>query len=220
MKWTMCKLLADTPLSEVRKGKAVLVPVGSLEDHGPLPLGLDTKIAERVACAIDGCFVSPSINYSFSPEHPNSVTIPLSILAEYLVQLTKQLHKLTVMPIIYVVAHKGAVPIVQAAVMESFKEGVRSAALDLWGVIESLGYKSFKDQCRAEASLALALGYSVVVRKSKHLKSPPELEGATIPWRSTDYGCSPEWVSSARKEEGEKLLEAMVKALERLVDTL
>ncbi len=216
----MCKLLADTPLSDAKRGRAVLVPVGSLEDHGPLPLGLDTKIAERVACAVKDCLVSPSINYSFSPEHPHSVSIPLSVLSEYLVQLTKQLYKLTSMPVVYVVAHKGAVPVVQAAVMESFKESIKSAALDLWGVIESLGYKSFKEQCRAEASLALALGYSVVVRKSKHLKSPPELEGATIPWRSTEYGCSPEWVSSAKKEEGEKLLEAMTRALERLVDAL
>ncbi len=216
----MCKFLADTPLSEAKKGKAVLVPVGSLEDHGPLPLGLDTKIAERVACSVKDCLVSPSINYSFSPEHPHSVSIPLSVISEYLVQLTRQLYELTSMPVIYVVAHKGAVPVVQAAVMESFKDGVRSAALDLWGVVESLGYKSFKEQCRAEASLALALGYSVVVRKSKHLRSPPELDGATIPWKSTEYGCSPEWVSGARKEEGEKLLEAMSHALEELVNML
>ncbi|NPA85141.1 MAG: creatininase family protein [Crenarchaeota archaeon] len=217
----MCMKLADLPASEVRKrARALLVPVGSLEDHGPLPLGLDTMIAERVACSVRNVVVSPSINYSFSPEHPFSVTISLSVLTEYLLDLTGQLYKLFRVPVIYVVAHKGAVPVINSVVMESHKYGIKVAAMDLWAVIESMGYRDFQDLCRAEASLALALGYSVVVRKAKRYKSPPQLEGALIPWHSGEYGCSPESVSEARKEEGEQILRRLSDAVAKLVDML
>lgn len=214
----MCLRLADMSASEVKKrAKALLVPVGSLEDHGPLPLGLDTKIAERVACEVEDAVVTPSINYSFSPEHPFSVSISLPTLAQYLVDLTKQLYDLFKVPVIYVVAHKGAVPVINSVVMEAHKLGCRTAAMDLWAVIENMGYKDFQQLCRAEASLALALGYSVVVRKLKRYRSPPALEGALIPWHSGEYGCLPESVSEARKEEGEKILRELVSAVRELV---
>ncbi len=217
----MCLKLADMAASEVKKkAKALLVPVGSLEDHGPLPLGLDTKIAERVACAVKDAVVTPSINYSFSPEHPFSVTIPLPTLTKYLLDLSVQLYKLFEVPVIYVVAHKGAVPVVNSVVMEAYRMGVRTASIDLWAVIEGMGYKDFQQLCRAEASLALALGYSVVVRKAKKYESPPQLEGATVPWHSGKYGCSPESVAEAKKDEGELILRKLVEAVERLVKLL
>jgi len=214
----LCIKLADVSASEVKKlAKAVLVPVGSLEDHGPLPLGLDTKIAEAVACKCEEAVVAPSINYSFSPEHPFSVTVPLPTLSAFLLEVTSQLYNLFSVPVIFVVAHKGAAPVMEAVTMEAYKRGVRTALLDVWGVIESLGYDDFQKLCRAEASLALALGYSVVVRKSKRYKSPPMKKGVLIPWHSGEYGCSPESVSEARKEEGLRIIEEVAEALRGLV---
>ncbi len=214
----MCKLLADASVKEVGKAKAVLVPVGSLEDHGPLPLGLDTKIAERVSCEVQGVLVAPSINYSFSPEHVKSITIPLDVLVAHLVSLAEQLHSLSERPVIFVVAHKGAVPVLQAVVMEAYRKGIKAAMIDLWKAVEEAGYKDFQDLCRAEASVALALGYSVVVRKAKAVRSPPDLSGATIPWLSSEYGCSPKSVSEARKDEGENILKIMRESVEKVVE--
>ncbi|UXD21794.1 creatininase [Ignicoccus pacificus DSM 13166] len=215
---SLCKLLADAAAKEAKNAKAILVPVGSLEDHGPLPMGLDTKIAERVACSIPGVYVAPSINYSFSPEHAKSITMPLEILVRHMSSLAEQLYQLSGKPVLFVVAHKGAVPPLQAVVMEIFRKGVKAAVIDLWKAVEEAGYKDFQDLCRAEASVALALGYSVVVRKTKAVKSPPALEGATIPWISTEYGCSPKSVSEARKEEGEKIIETMINAVRKVVE--
>jgi len=195
----------------------VLVPVGSLEDHGPLPLGLDTKIAERVCCSIKDVLVAPSINYSFSPEHAKSITIPLDILVKHSMALAEQLYNLTERPVIFVVAHKGAVPPLQSVVMEVFRRNVKASVVDLWKAVEDEGYKDFQDLCRAEASVALALGYSVVVRKSRGKESPPHLKGATIPWISSQYGCSPKSVSDATKDEGLKILNIMIKSVNDVV---
>jgi creatinine amidohydrolase len=56
----------------VTQNRAVIVPIGSLEQHGPhLPLGTDTiivtAIAERVA-ERTGSVVAPSIAYGFKPQ--------------------------------------------------------------------------------------------------------------------------------------------------------
>jgi hypothetical protein len=64
------------------------------------------------------------------------------------------------------------------------------------------------------------LGYSVVVRKAKKYRSPPSLVGALIPWHSGEYGCSPESVSEARKEEGEHILKELTRAVSELVSLL
>ncbi len=213
----MCKLLSDISIRELKGFEAVLVPVGSLEDHGPLPLSLDTKIAEKVSCSIEDVLVAPSINYSFSPEHAKSITIPLDVLTLHLSSLAEQLYKLVAKPVVFVVAHKGVVPVVQAVVMEAWRRGNVVGAVDLWKVVEERGYKDFQDLCRAEASVALALGYSVVIRREKQIKSPPSLPGAFIPWVSTEYGCSPQSIAEARKEEGEKLLDLMVEAVRETV---
>jgi creatinine amidohydrolase len=62
--------------SAVRQQKVVILPVGSLEQHGPhLPLGTDTitavGIGERVAKKI-GAVVAPAISYGFKPQPGSS----------------------------------------------------------------------------------------------------------------------------------------------------
>jgi creatinine amidohydrolase len=52
----------------------LVVPVGSCEQHGPhLPLDTDTRIAqalaERLAAAVDGIVVAPTVAYGSSGEH-------------------------------------------------------------------------------------------------------------------------------------------------------
>jgi mycofactocin system creatininase family protein len=71
----MTRMLADTTWTEIGPGPLVLVPVGSIEQHGPhLPLDTDTTIAATVAAAVadrlDGeVLVAPAISYGSSGEH-------------------------------------------------------------------------------------------------------------------------------------------------------
>jgi creatinine amidohydrolase len=64
-------------LAEFAKGsKGVVLPVGSLEQHGPhLPLGTDTLIVETVAQRVaeeTGWLVAPSVSYGYKPQPGSS----------------------------------------------------------------------------------------------------------------------------------------------------
>ena len=66
--------LADATSPETAGTGLVLVPVGSIEQHGPhLPLDTDTTIAiavaEAVARELPGTWVAPAIAYGSSGEH-------------------------------------------------------------------------------------------------------------------------------------------------------
>lgn len=71
----------------------VLVPVGSLEQHGPhLPLDTDTRIACAVAERLDGggWFSAPPVAFGASGEHetfPGTVSIGSQVLHDVLVEL-------------------------------------------------------------------------------------------------------------------------------------
>jgi mycofactocin system creatininase family protein len=75
--------------------RAVIVPLGSLEQHGPhLPLDTDTRIAVAVASAAaarrSGVAVAPPIAFGSSGEHaafPGTLSIGTAALAEMLVEL-------------------------------------------------------------------------------------------------------------------------------------
>jgi creatinine amidohydrolase len=83
---------ARWPELDGRQDITLLVPVGSVEQHGPhLPLSTDTRIAEAVACLAAGpaVLVAPSINYGASGEHesfPGTVSIGHEALQAVLVE--------------------------------------------------------------------------------------------------------------------------------------
>ncbi len=80
-----------------RSGTVVLLPLGSLEQHGPhLPIATDTIIAESVsqlaaAQSSGRAVVAPSVPYGVSYHHRHlpgaAVSLPASMLAELLVEI-------------------------------------------------------------------------------------------------------------------------------------
>jgi creatinine amidohydrolase/Fe(II)-dependent formamide hydrolase-like protein len=80
-----------------RSGSVVLLPLGSLEQHGPhLPIATDTIIAESVsqlaaAQSSGRAVVAPSVPYGVSYHHRHlpgaAVSLPASMLAELLVEI-------------------------------------------------------------------------------------------------------------------------------------
>lgn len=64
------EVLGDRTWPEVGSDVTVVVPVGSLEQHGPhLPLDTDTVIAAAVASTIPKVLVAPPVAYGSSGEH-------------------------------------------------------------------------------------------------------------------------------------------------------
>jgi len=91
--------LADATSPETARAGLVLVPLGSLEQHGPhLPLDTDTAIAtavaEGVARELPGTWVAPAVSYGSSGEHQSfsgTVSVGTEALTHLLVELVRSL---------------------------------------------------------------------------------------------------------------------------------
>lgn len=110
--------------------RTVLVPVGSLEQHGPhLPLDTDTRIAAAVARrAADGdptLLLAPPLAYGASGEHegfPGTLSIGHEALRAVLVELGRSAGAWA-SRLVYVNGHGGNLPTVPAAVAQLRHEG-------------------------------------------------------------------------------------------------
>jgi mycofactocin system creatininase family protein len=128
--WTALRL-ADAVWPEVAADATVLVPVGSLEQHGPhLPLDTDSVIATAVAEGAGALLgaevqVAPVIAYGSSGEHqafPGTVSIGGDALRHVVVELVRSMR--TWAPrAVFVNAHGGNVSALSSAVTQLRNEG-------------------------------------------------------------------------------------------------
>lgn len=114
--------LVDHPSPTVRRRGLVLVPVGSVEQHGPhLPLDTDTVIATAVANGLMpllGGVVAPAVAYGASGEHQSyagTVSIGTQALTTTLVELGRSLTTWA-SRVIFVNGHGGNLDALRAAV--------------------------------------------------------------------------------------------------------
>jgi len=123
--------LANAAYPEIRRGTLVLVPVGSLEQHGPhLPLDTDTAIAaavtSRVADLIGGdVLVAPPLVYAASGEHqsfPGTSSIGSEALHQLLVELVRSM-RTWCGRVVFVNAHGGNMTALGRAIAQLLAEG-------------------------------------------------------------------------------------------------
>jgi mycofactocin precursor peptide peptidase len=115
--------------------RAVIVPLGSLEQHGPhLPLDTDTRIAVAVAAAAagqrQGVAVAPPLAFGASGEHdafPGTVSIGTAALIDVLVELGRDASRHWG-GLLFVNAHGGNRDAVCAALTRLTAEGRRCTA--------------------------------------------------------------------------------------------
>jgi creatinine amidohydrolase len=129
--------LPDVAWTEVDRAArhAVLVPLGSLEQHGPhLPLDTDTRIAVAVArgaaAGREGVAVAPAVAFGSSGEHagfPGTLSIGTRALCELLVELGRDAAR-DWDAMLLVNGHGGNVDAVAASVARLRAEGRRCAA--------------------------------------------------------------------------------------------
>ncbi|MGP2440089.1 mycofactocin biosynthesis peptidyl-dipeptidase MftE [Streptomyces sp. JW3] len=120
---------ADATSPAVACGGLVLVPVGSVEQHGPhLPLDTDTVVAAAVAAELaplTGGVVAPAVAYGASGEHqsfPGTVSIGTEVLAATLVELGRSL-TVWAARVLFVNGHGGNVAALRQAVSVLRAEG-------------------------------------------------------------------------------------------------
>lgn len=108
-------LPADTTLDErVRSASAVLLPVGSVEQHGPhLPLTTDTVVAATVAAELAAAHPVrrlPPLAFSCSHEHaawPGTVSISATTLVAVVTDVAAALHRAGATELVLVNGHGG-----------------------------------------------------------------------------------------------------------------
>jgi mycofactocin precursor peptide peptidase len=113
----------------------LLVPVGSLEQHGPhLPLDTDTRIAVAVAAGAaggrSGVAVAPAVTFGASGEHagfPGTVSIGTPALTQLLVELGRDATR-DWDAVLLVNAHGGNHDAIEAALSRLRSEGRRCDA--------------------------------------------------------------------------------------------
>ena len=132
--------LPDATWTEVERDprRAMIVPLGSLEQHGPhLPLDTDTRIAVAVATAAaaqrSGVAVAPAVAFGASGEHeafPGTVSIGTPALTDVLVELGRDVSRHWG-ALLLVNAHGGNVDAVSAALRRLVSEGKRCEAFSV-----------------------------------------------------------------------------------------
>lgn len=122
--------IADATWPELAQVELVLVPVGSIEQHGPhLPLDTDTAIATSVAhgvaAALDGVWVAPALVYGSSGEHqafPGTSSVGTEVLHLILVELVRSM-RTWALRVLFINAHGGNLPALDSAVSQLVAEG-------------------------------------------------------------------------------------------------
>jgi mycofactocin system creatininase family protein len=114
--------LTDAHSPDVVGARLVLVPVGSIEQHGPhLPLDTDTVIATAVAREAAKrveAWVAPALSYGSSGEHQSfagTSSIGTEVLTHVLIELTRSM-RTWAEQVVFVNAHGGNTAALTAAV--------------------------------------------------------------------------------------------------------
>ena len=160
------RALASSTWPEVPTEVLLVVPVGSLEQHGPhLPLDTDTQIAcavaEAVVAAVPGAVIAPPVSYGASGEHegfPGTVSLGAQALYLTLVELGRSAGRWAAR-LVFVNGHGGNAPTVARAVRLLRHEG-RAAAW--WACAVAAAHAPDAHAGRTETSLMLHLNPAAV----------------------------------------------------------
>jgi creatinine amidohydrolase len=220
--------LAQTRWPDIESGprQLLVVPLGSLEQHGPhLPLDTDTRIAVAVAgraCAgRAGVALAPAFAIGASGEHaafPGTLSIGAEALAACLIELGR--HASLHWPAMLLVnGHGGNVAAAEAAVGRLRYEGrvCRTWHAALPGADAHAG--------RAETSVMLALAPEMVrLHRARRGNVQPLEELIPVMREHGVRAVSPNGIlgdpAGASAAEGEQLLERLVARLNTTMDQL
>ncbi len=128
MSWTA----VEDAISKNPKLKVIL-PVGSVEQHGPhLPLSTDSIIAEHIAIRVSGLLPSilfPTLSIGYSLEHagfPGTVSFTMRTFSSVVTEIAEELHNSGFKTLIAINGHGG-----NRAILDSTLTSIKHAHPDL-----------------------------------------------------------------------------------------
>jgi mycofactocin precursor peptide peptidase len=220
--------LPDATWTEIDRGqrRALLVPLGSLEQHGPhLPLDTDTRIgvavARGAAAGREGVGVAPPVTFGSSGEHAGfagTLSIGTGALTELLIELGRDAAR-DWESLLLVNAHGGNVKAVLGAIARLEAEGRRCDAFHA-GVASGDAHAG-----RTETALMLHLDPGAVrLELAEAGETRPVADLMDRLRRDGVRPVSPNGVlgdpRGATAEEGERLLDELVRDCGAAVDAL
>jgi creatinine amidohydrolase len=217
---------------EIKSGKKIIIPLGSIEQHGPhLPISTDTIIAEYLANQLTkkiSSYVLPGIPYGVSFEHRPFFNISISndVLSVLLSQVCISLGENGFNQIIILNGHRGNMGVLQyiPQIVERNNPKVNVFGINYWHLIE----REFDHGGFVETSLMLAIEPKLVQMQNakrgylnkKRLNSTyTTFLSNTSSFKITRNGVLGD-PRKATKEEGKKIISITMKNLVRTLKEL
>jgi creatinine amidohydrolase len=158
-------------LKLARKGSVALIPVGSIEQHGPhLPVSTDSDIVSYIAKKVsekNGFLLLPTIQYGVSHEHYPffNMSVSRSTLQKILVELCVSLSKNRIDKVIILNGHHGNQDALRKLPEKVSKQGVRQNIFvySYWHFMK----REFDHAGFVETSIMLAISDKVLMRKAE-----------------------------------------------------
>ena len=231
----------------VERQPVVVLPIGSVEDHGPhLPLDTDNfiiwNICEEAARRAGGeILLMPIIPFGFETHHmdfPGTIDIQMEHLLHFVLDVTKSVAHHGFKRILIADGHGSNMPILDLAARRTILETEALCGTFIWpslapeaiGALRQSGRGGMAHACELETSVYLHLaGRKVRMDRARKTQGMPESE---FIWMDLMQG-SPvlmmdEWTrfspsgtygdpTLATAEKGAKVFEAVVSAFVRLV---
>ena len=217
---------------EIKSGKKIIIPLGSMEQHGPhLPISTDTIIAEYLANQLTkkiSSYALPGIPYGVSFEHRPFFNISISndVLSELLSQVCISLGENGFNQIIILNGHRGNIGVLQyiPQIVERNNPKVNVFGINYWHLIE----REFDHGGFVETSLMLAIEPKLVQMqnaKRGHLnKKRLNSTYTTFLSNTSSFKITRNGVlgdpRKATKEEGKKIISITMKNLVRTLKEL
>lgn len=217
---------------EIKSGKKIIIPLGSMEQHGPhLPISTDTIIAEYLANQLTkkiSSYVLPGIPYGVSFEHRPFFNISISndVLSELLSQICISLGENGFNQIIILNGHRGNMGVLQyiPQIVERNNPKVNVFGINYWHLIE----REFDHGGFVETSLMLAIEPKLVqmqmakrgyLNKKRLNSTYTTFLSNTSSFKITRNGVLGD-PRKATKEEGKKIISITMKNLVRILKEL
>lgn len=123
----------------LRRSDAVLIPVGSLENHGKhLPLGTDTMIPDKIVQLLNGrsdLLIAPTVNYGATDDlvgFTGTVSLGTEGLIALLRTIVDQLYQYGFRHFLILNGHGGNTAAINAVGMHLYRKGAYLACLNWW----------------------------------------------------------------------------------------
>ncbi len=221
---------------EIKSGKKIIIPLGSIEQHGPhLPISTDTIIVEYLANQLTKkipAYALPGIPYGVSFEHRPffNISIGNDVLSELLSQMCISLGENGFNQIIILNGHRGNMGVLQyiPQIVERNNPKMNVFGINYWHLIE----REFDHGGFVETSLMLAIEPKLVQMQKARLghlnKKMLHSTYSTFLSNTSSFKITRNGVlgdpRKATKEEGKKIISItmmnLVRTLKELDDLL